>query len=457
VPIFNFFKIRGGLKAILFGCLFTAGTGNYSFARQTHPVNPDSIAPKMQWFADAKLGIFIHWGIYSVKGVGESWSFHNKEIPYDVYMSQLKGFTAAHYDPQAWADLIRESGARYAVITTKHHDGVALWDSKCGGINVVENTPAHRDVLAPFYAALRKDGIKCGAYFSLIDWSYPDYPQFLKDSVRYDKDEHLGRWQRFLNYYQCQLKEVLERYNPDLLWFDGDWEHNATEWQAAKVRKMILDHNPNAIINGRLAGYGDYETPEQNFPVTRPNLRWWELCMTVNNNWGWQPQDTAWKTPYEIIRIFSDCIGMGGNLLLDIGPKADGTLPPEDVYTLKELGKWTHKHDEAIFGTRAGLPQGHFYGPSTLSKDSSTLYLFLPGKGNEQVVIKGLLNKIESIRVVGNGAKLDDKIVGKISWSPVPGLVYIKVPENVQDKYMTVLAVKLDGPIKLYRGKGGLN
>jgi alpha-L-fucosidase len=219
---------------------------------------------------------------------------------------------------------------------------------------------------------------------------------------------------------------------------------------------MILDHNPNTIINGRLAGYGDYDTPEQNFPVTRPNLRWWELCMTVNDNWGWQPQDTNWKTPYQIIRIFADCISMGGNLLLDIGPKGDGTITPQDIHVLKELGKWTHKNSEAIYGTLAGLPEGHFYGPSTLSKDSTTLYLFLPGKGNEQEVIKGLDNKIKSITVVGNGMQLHYDIVGKISWSPVPGLVYIKVPANVQDEYMTVLAVKLDGKLKLYRGQGGL-
>jgi alpha-L-fucosidase len=425
-------------------------------AQSGQKVNPDSISKKMQWFADAKLGIFIHWGIYSVKGVGESWSFHNREIPYKTYMSQLKGFTAKNYHPQQWADLIRESGAKYAVMTTKHHDGVALWDSKCGGINVVKNTPAHRDVLAPLFAALRRDSIKCGAYFSLIDWSYPDYPGFLKDSSRYRIKDDPARWQRFLNYYQCQLTEVLDLYNPDLIWFDGDWEHSAKEWQAAKVRKMILAHNPNTIINGRLAGYGDYDTPEQNFPVTRPNLRWWELCMTVNNNWGWQPQDTAWKTPYQIIRIFADCIGMGGNLLLDIGPKGDGSITPQDAYTLKELGKWTHKNSEAIYGTRAGLPQGHFYGPSTLSKDSTTLYLFLPGKGDEQAVIKGLHNKIKSITVVGNGTRLSHHIVGKISWSPVPGLVYIPVPADVQDRYMTVLAVKLEGTLKLYRGKGGL-
>lgn len=436
--------------------LFASFSWSQTFAQSHQIVNQDSIAHKMQWFADAKLGIFIHWGIYSVKGVGESWSFHNKQISYKDYMAQLKGFTAANYHPQQWANLIKESGARYAVITTKHHDGVALWNSKCGGINVVKNTPVHRDVLAPLFSALRKDSIKCGAYFSLIDWSYPDYPAFLKDSNRYEIRNDPARWEKFLDYYQCQLKEVLNNYNPDLIWFDGDWEHSAKEWQAAKVRKMILDHNPNTIINGRLAGYGDYDTPEQNFPVTRPNLRWWELCMTVNDNWGWQPQDTNWKTPYQIIRIFADCISMGGNLLLDIGPKGDGTITPQDIHVLKELGKWTHKNSEAIYGTLAGLPEGHFYGPSTLSKDSTTLYLFLPGKGNEQEVIKGLDNKIKSITVVGTGTQLHYNIVGKISWSPVPGLVYIKVPANVQDEYMTVLAVKLDGKLKLYRGQGGL-
>lgn len=147
---------------------------------------------------------------------------------------------------------------------------------------------------------------------------------------------------------------------------------------------------------------------------------------------------------------------MGGNLLLDIGPKGDGTITPQDVHVLKELGKWTHKHSAAIYGTVAGLPPGHFYGPSTLSKDSTTLYLFLPGKGNEQVVIKGLDNRIKKITVVGNGTSLHEDIVGKISWSPVPGLVYIRVPASVQDQYMTVLALSLDGKPKLYRGQGGL-
>jgi alpha-L-fucosidase len=177
--------------------------------------------------------------------------------------------------------------------------------------------------------------------------------------------------------------------------------------------------------------------------------------MTINNNWGWQPQDTNWKTPFEIITIFTDAVSNGGNLLLDIGPRADGTIPEEEVHILKELGAWNKRNGEAIFHTIGGLPPGHFYGPTTLSKDSSTLYLFLPGKTSGQVVIKGLSNKIAGIRVLGNGSRLTHKVVGKISWSPVPGLVYIDVPENVQDKYVTVLKVELEGKVKLYRGKGG--
>ena len=419
-------------------------------------INPDSIRDKMQWFQDAKLGIFIHWGLYSVNGIGESWSFHNKEISYSDYFKQMQGFTASKYNPEAWASLIKESGARYAVITTKHHDGMALWPTKQNHFSVAKNTPAGRDVIGPFYQALDKQGIKRGAYFSLIDWSYPDYPGFLKDSNRYDASKDPARWKRFQNFFQSQINEINTAYKPALWWFDGDWEHSAEEWQSEKVRHEILSLNPRAIINGRLQGYGDYETPEQNFPVSRPKYNWWELCMTINNSWGYQPKDTAWKTPFEIITLFADVVSNCGNLLLDIGPKADGTIPEQDVHVLKELGKWNQKNGEAIFGTLPGLPQGHFYGPTTMSKDSSTIYLFLPGGSVGNVMIKGLDNKVQDVQVVGTNYHVAHKVVGKISWSPVPGLVFINVPEKYKDPYMTVLKVKLDKKLKLYRGQGGL-
>lgn len=411
----------------------------------------------MQWFADAKLGIFIHWGIYAVDGVGESWSFHNKRISYSDYMSQLKGFTGDKYDPQAWADLIKYSGARYAVITTKHHDGVALWNTKANDLDVVKKTPFGKDALAPFFAALRKNNIKCRAYFSLLDWSNANYPTFLKDSSRYTIAQDPVRWEKFLKFNDLQLTEIMQQFHPDLIWFDGDWEHNAQEWKASKLRNKLLGFNSNLIINGRLAGYGDYETPEQNFPVTRPHFNWWELCMTTNDSWGYQPNDTAWKTPYEVISIFVDAVANGGNLLLDIGPKADGTIPPEQIHILKELGEWNRRNGEAVFGTKAGLPLGHFYGSTTLSKDSTILYLFLHGKNNGQIMLKGIRNAIKEVSIVGNNSPLPYKIVGKISWSPIPGLVYIDVPAACNDTYITVIRVKLDGPVQLYQGKGGLS
>jgi alpha-L-fucosidase len=417
--------------------------------------NPDEIRDKMGWYENAKLGIFIHWGIYAVNGTDESWAFFNRKLSWADYMQQTKGFTASRYDPEAWAELIQYSGAGYAVITTKHHDGVALWNTKAKHFDVVDNTPAKRDLLAPFYSAIRKRGIKAGAYFSLIDWSHPDYPVITRDSVRYQIANDYERWQRFRNFMHGQLKEVNELYKPDLWWFDGDWEHSAEEWESMRIRSEILKLNPRSVLNGRLAGWGDYETPEQNIPVSQPKYPWWELCMTTNDNWGYKVTDTNWKTPFEIISIFADVVSNGGNLLLDIGPKEDGTIPAEQVNILRELGSWNKTNGEAIFGSRAGIPKGHFFGPTTLSADSTKLYLFVSGNAEGPLLVKGLTNKIKSIRVLGNNSSLQHKVVGKISWSPVPGLVFINLPKAVQTKYITVLELSLEGPVKLYSGQGG--
>lgn len=429
--------------------------------------NNDTTA-KMNWFGDAKLGIFIHWGIYAVDGIDESWSFHNKKVTYPAYMKQLSGFTAENYDPTAWVTAIKSTGARYAVITTKHHDGVALWDTKQAwmkqpgtkkGILIPSSvpalTPARRDVLSPFVYELKKEGIKTGLYYSLIDWSHPNYPGFLKDSSRYKLQEDTARWMQFQGFCHAQIKELSDAYHPDLWWFDGDWEHSAEEWNAPLIRKMITENNPYTIINGRLQRYGDYGTPEQNVPVMRPKEHYWELCMTLNSSWGWQPRDTAYKSGYELITIFADCISNGGNLLLDIGPKADGTIDPKQLDLLKYLGRWNSKHREAIFGTVGGISPRHYYGPSTLSKDSTVLYLFVPAKGSGPLEVKGLKNKVLKAEIVGSKAVPTPRIVGKISWSPVPGILYIDLPTAGLDADMTVVKLTLDGPIKLYTGQGG--
>jgi alpha-L-fucosidase len=404
---------------------------------------------RMDWFSNAKLGIFIHWGIYAVNGIDESWSFHNSYISHEDYMKQLDGFTASNYDPNEWARLIKNSGAKYAVLTSKHHDGVALWDTKLSELNVVDKTPASRDLISPFVKALRKEKLKVGMYYSILDWSHPDYDGFLSKQKRYENDS--VRWQRFTEFNHGQIRELAKTFNPDLYWFDGDWEHSAEEWQSKTIREMILKQNPKAIINSRLQGYGDYATPEQGLPVLKPKDEYWELCMTINDSWGFQHNDTAYKSSNQIIRIFVDCISMGGNLLLDIGPKADGTIPEQQKKVLKELGRWTNKHSDAIYGTKGGIPHGHFYGPTALSADSTVLYLYLDNKPKDKLVIKGLKNKVNRIWVVGNGTKLNSEVVGKAYWSSVPGLLYIDVPEDVLDEHVTVLAVLLDGKVDLHR------
>ena len=410
---------------------------------------------KMEWFDDAKLGIFIHWGIYAVDGVGESWSFFNKHISHEDYMAQAERFTAERYDPEAWADLIARSGAKYTVITSKHHDGVALWDTGADRKSIPELSPACRDVLTPFVDAVKAKGLKLGLYYSLIDWSHPDYPNFERDGIpRYEISEDPARWQRFLDFNNAQLGELIDAYNPDLWWFDGDWEQSAETWKAAELTAKLRKRNPKVIINSRIQGYGDYGTPEIGVPVVRPADRYWELCYTINDSWGFQHKDVNFKTPQMILKTFVDCISNGGNLLLDIGPREDGTIPSEEVEVLEELGRWTAKHAEAIYGTRAGIPGEHVKAYTSVNAKGDILYIYLTYKPIGPVEIKGLVDNIKSVRVVGDGRELQWKVFNKLSWTDVPGLVEIDVPEAALDPAITVLAVETDGPVKLYRGSG---
>jgi len=431
-------------RILIFAVLAITFNQTVFSTENTTPSNDDRLA----WFRDARLGIFIHWGIYAVDGIDESWSFFNGYVSYTDYMDQLDRFTADQYDPKAWAKLIKRSGARYAVLTAKHHDGVALWDTDQNDLNVVKATPAGRDLVKPFVRALRQQDLRVGLYYSHLDWSHPDYPIHTRTQRRYEKDPE--RWSRFLAFRQGQLRELTTRFKPDLLWFDGDWENEKEAWNSAALRDSLLTWQPEIILNSRLNGYGDYATPEQGLPITPPAGAW-ELCLTMNDSWGFQDNDLNYKTPYQLIRIFADILAGGGNLLLDIGPRANGTIPQQQVTILEALGRWTDKHAEAIYGTTAGIPAGHFYGPTTLSKDRQTLYLFLPHQPSGPVVVKGLKNAINRIRIVGNGTKLPHQILTKQYWSEVPGLLYIGVPATETDPVMTVLALQLKGPVDLYR------
>lgn len=415
------------------------------FAQQSTPKN------KMQWFEEAKLGIFIHWGLYAVNGVSESWSFYNGHISHEDYLAQKKGFTAENYDPNEWASLIKVSGAQYSVITSRHHDGFALWNSQYGELNAAKNSAAQRDVLSPFVNALRKENLKVGIYYSLPDWSHKDYTDFTREIKRYKVADDSLRWQKYLNYMNGQLTELQNKYNPDLWWFDGDWEHNDLEWQVNTLKKKLLDYNSNCIINSRLRNKGDYATPELGIPVQRPKAKYWELCQTMNDSWGYYPTDSNYKSPQEVIDIFVDCINKGGNLLLDIGPKADGSIPSEQINILKSLGRWTAKHKEAIYNTQAGIPYDHFYGPSSLNRDSTILYLYIRDiPTDQQIIIKGISSPFKKIRLIGSNLELKYKTYSKVSWNDYPGVTYIKIPKDSMDLNYTVVAIEFDEPIMLY-------
>jgi alpha-L-fucosidase len=419
-------------------------------------VNSINIEDKMKWFEEAKLGIFIHWGIYSVNGISESWSFYNGYISHTDYMKQLDGFNAKNYDPKEWANLIAESGAKYTVITSKHHDGFALWDSKYGKLNSLESSKSKKDLLTPFVKEIRGKGLKLGLYYSLPDWSYKDYTNHTNKIKRYSIQDKPERWQKFLNYRDNQLMELKSRYKPDLWWFDGDWEHNAIEWKSKELKTKLQKNFPNVIVNSRLNEFGDYETPEIGIPVYRPSSKYWELCMTINDSWGYQQNDNNYKTPLQVIDLFVDTLSKGGNLLLNISPKPDGKIPEKQKLILKELGKWSKKHDSAIYSTKKGIPYDHFYGPSTLSKDKKTLFLFLRDiPKDNQIVVKGISNKINRAYIVGNGTVLNQQLLCKVYWNKYPGLTYIEIPKETIDPYYTVIALVLDSPIKLFNKNTG--
>ncbi|WP_212891809.1 alpha-L-fucosidase [Capnocytophaga canimorsus] len=411
------------------------------------------------WFTDAKLGIFIHWGYYGVNGITESWSMYHKRISYTDYLKQGQKFTASNYNPDQWLDLFERVGAKYVVLTTKHHDGVALWNTKYSNLSTVKHASARKDLLTPFVEAVRKKNMKLGLYYSLCDWSHPDYQPvtFQRSDVRklYPQkgQQKMTSWERFTAFNFNQLEE-LSQFKPDLWWFDGDWEHKPEEWKSKEIKEKLLFWNPQTVVNSRLNQYGDYKTPEQGVPVVRPEGAW-EFCMTMNDNWGYFPTDTNYKPIAQIIRTFVEVIGSGGNLLLNVGPKPDGTIPQEQVLRLEALGNWISKHKTAVFDTQAGLPYGHFFGPTLLSKDKTKIYLCLFDNPKNYILLKGIQNKVKSIKVLGAEQELSFERNGGAAWNNIPGILRISVPADQSlDPYVTVLEVHLEGELSLYRGHG---
>lgn len=418
------------------------------------------------WFRQAKLGIFIHYGIYAVGDVSESWCFHNGAISYEDYMKQCEGFTAANYDPRKWAELFRRAGAQYVVLTTKHHDGVALFDTKYSDLKVVGKTPANRDLVKEYTEAMREAGLKVGLYYSLIDWSDERYRSIYPEGVSAEEskkdiygspaggEEDPAKWEQFLEFNNNQIRELMTNYGTiDLLWFDGDWERSAKQWRMPQFREYLHQLNPNVVLNSRMQGYGDYETPEQGIPLYGPEGEW-EFCTTINDSWGYRPSDNDYKTSGQIVRMFCDCITLGGRMLLDVGPKEDGTLDPRQEKVLTDLGDWINDHSEAVYGTGKGLEYRQFLGGSTLSADKQTIYLFIYDKPLETVCVKGIKTPVKRVTVLHSGEELRFTYTGSLPWSGIPGTLWIWAEEMKTHPFATVLKVELEGEITYNLGHG---
>ena len=424
------------------------------------------------WFKKAKLGIFIHWGLYAVNGITESWPIAQGQMSRDEYYKQKDGFTAENYDPKEWAKLFKAAGANYAVLTTKHHDGFALFDTEFTNFNAVKASPAKRDLVKPYCDALREEGLKVGLYFTNTDWADDDHLRVITDKTQAgidemsktptqfnhyfdapipvgDNREELNEcWQRFMTRYKGEIEELMTRHKPDVFWTDVMVYRDGFSWECEEVKNMIETLSPNTICNGRLGEYGDYENPEMYVPL-RPLNEEWELCNTFNDSWGYQPNDKNYKNIRQIVRILCECISKGGNLLIGTGPDAKGDIPQEAKSLMLQLGEWTKKYAEAIYPTEKGLDPAYFLGGSTLSEDKKTLYLFSYDNSSEKLLLNGVRNNIKRITSLKNGQELSHIVGPGAPWINMPGLIWIDLPKSATDDVCTVIKIEFNEPIDI--------
>ncbi len=408
------------------------------------------------WFDQARFGMFIHWDHASQQGLEVSWPLVGgisvlprcQSVSVERYHSSAATFDPQAWDPAALARLAREAGMGYVVLTAKHHSGYAMWHTGCSDFSV-EHSPCGADIVTGFVDAVRAEGLRVGLYFSLSDWHHPDYPAFREE----DKPYRLGSsppypgdeaWGRYLDFLVAQLTELLTRYGPiDLLWFDGGWERR--NWDAGRIESTIRGLQPDIIVNDRLPGVGDYATPEQFVPETPPEGRW-ETCLTMNESWGWNPEDGEYKSDRQLIHTLCEVAGRGGNLLLNVSPRGDGSLPDEQVVRIERMARWWGSNGRSIEGTSAGLRPAQFYGPSTTAGD--TIYLHLLMRPYDSFDVRGLpVRRIRSVRELASGRALAYSARTGIIEGMLPdprGTLTVEMPEDLLDDMATVVAIELD-------------
>lgn len=385
-------------------------------------------AARIRWFREAKFGVFICWGPCSLAGGEIGWSRHGPRpgrepatggVPLEVYDSLYKQFNPTEFDAREWADVVKESGARYVIFLTKHHDGFCMYDSRLTDYKVT-NSPFGRDVTAELAGAFREAGIRIFWYYSQPDWYHPDY--------------RTERHSRYIEYLHGQIRELCTNYGKiDGIWFDG-LGGTAEGWDSPRLFELIHSLQPGAIINNRAGLPGDLDTPEQRigrFEIDRP----WESCITMSRGWAWLGADKPVKTLKQCLHLLVRCAGGGGNLALDTGPMPDGRIDPRQAQRYREMGGWLAKYGESIYETTGGPYKPSRWGVST--RKGNTVYLHVLEWEANGLELPALGSRIASSSTLTGGeptVRQDEH-----------GLT-VSVPAERHDAIDTIVALELDGP-----------
>lgn len=405
------------------GCLLASPgkSSPVSNLRQTtsYPAGHDR---RIQWWRGAKFGMFVHWGLYSILG-REAWAMGDEDIPLDQYERLADRFQPPPNVPRLWARLAREAGMHYMVMTAKHHEGYCLFDSQLTDYCATKRGPK-RDLVGEYVEAARAEKLRVGIYYSLMDWHHADW--------RNAKDDAVAR-KRFVDYTHGQIEELMTKYGKiDILWYDMAVPLNVEEWRSVEMNEMVFAHQPDIIINNRNLLAGDFSTPEQN---TQPGKGDWESCMTMNDSWAYLAEDNNWKSAQVLVQNLVECARDGGNYLLDIGPRADGSVPEASVTRLQAIGRWLQRNGEAVYGTqRCRFPHGNI---GAFTRGGNTLYTIVYFWPGETMTIGGVKFKVRSARLLASGEPVKFTQKGT-------QLVFSGLPAKAPDEPVTVIAVECE-------------
>ncbi len=387
---------------------------------------------RLEWFRKARFGMFIHWGLYAQLGRHE-WVMNRERIPVEEYEKLADTFKPGPWPARKWARLAKAAGMRYMVMTTKHHEGFCNFDSALTDYNAVQRGPK-RDLVAEYVEAARAEGLRVGFYYSLMDWHHPD-------GAKCASNEKSRR--RFIDYIHGQIRELCTNYGKiDVMWYDVSWPLDAAGWESEKMNRMVLDLQPDIIINNRNQIDGDFGTPEGHITA---EARAWEACMTFNDSWGYTPIDTNYKSAWNVVSMLRQVAAGKGNLLLNIGPAPDGSIPPQCTRILGQVGEWMGKYGETIYDATDPVEQ-EWGITGAFTRQGDRLFFHCNRWPGKELAIGGLVCDVLEARVVG-GSKAKVKQVRD-------RLVISGLPEKAPDALDTVIELKIKGPARQILGAG---